>query len=85
MNFRKAQLDSPVMPHVQELCHWCEKTDDEVALDSLAVYAMVTEKPGETIRVKNKSRSYQDGYDVALICFKNADVSQPRACNGFQV
>ena len=80
---RRVQLNPPVMPHVQENCHWCGKTYDEVALDALAAYTIATEYPGETVRDRNiRSRAYLDGFEAALICFKNAGLSQPRACAG---
>ena len=56
---------------------------DEVALDALAAYTATTEYPGETVRYRNiRSRAYLDGFEAALICFKNAGLSQPRACVG---
>ena len=80
---RRMQLNPPVMPHVQGNCHWCGKTYDEVALDALAAYTIATEYPGETVRDRNiRSRAYLDGFEAALICFKNAGLSQPRACAG---
>ena len=80
---RRMQLNPPVLPHVQGNCHWCGKTYDEVALDALAAYTIPTEYPGETVRDRNiRSRAYLDGFEAALICFKNAGLSQPRACAG---
>ena len=80
---RRMQLNPPVMPHVQGNCHWCGKTSDEVALEALAAYTIATEYPGETVRDRNiRSRAYLDGFEAALICFKNAGLSQPRACAG---
>ena len=71
------------MPHVQGNCHWCGRTYDEVALDALAAYATATEFPGKTVRDRNiRSRAYLNGFEAALICFKNAGLSQPRACVG---
>ena len=59
---------------------------DEVALDALAAYTATTEYPGETVRDRNiRSRAYLDGFEAALICFKNAGLSQPRACVGSAV
>ena len=66
--------------------HWCARTYDEVALDALAAYKAVTENPGETVRDRNiRSRAYLDGFGAALICFKNAGLSQHRACVGSEV
>ena len=80
---RRMQLNPPVMPHVQGNSHWCGKTYDEVALDALAAYTIATEYPGETVRDRNiRSRAYLDGFEAALICFKSAGLSQPRACAG---
>ena len=80
---RRMQLNPHVMPHVQGNCHWCGKTYDEVALDALAAYTISTEYPGETVRDRNiRSRAYLDGFEAALICLKNAGLSQPRACAG---
>ena len=82
-NPSRRQLNPPVMPHVQGNCHWCGRTYDEVALDALAAYTTATEYPGETVRDRNiRSRAYLDGFEAALICFKNAGLSQPRACVG---
>ena len=79
----RRQLNPPVMPHVQGNCHWCGRTYDEVALDALAANTAKTENPGETVRDRNiRSRAYLDGFEAALICFKNAGQSQPRACVG---
>ena len=80
---RRMQLNPPVMPHVQGNCHWCGKTSDEVALDALAAYTIATEYPVETVRDRNiRSPAYLDGFEAALICFKKAGQSQPRACAG---
>ena len=82
----RRQLNPPVMRHVQGNCHWCGRTYDEVALDALAAYEAATEYPGETVRGRNtRSRAYLDGFEAALICFKNAGLSQPRACVGSAV
>ena len=79
--FRRTHLNPPVMLHVQWNCHWCENTYDEVALDALAAYIVASEFPGETVRDRNiRSRAYLDGFEAALICFKNACLSQSRAC-----
>ena len=79
----RSQLDPPFMPHVQGNCHWYGRTYDEVALDALAAYTAATEYPGETVRDRNiRLRAYLDGFEAALICFKNAGLSQPRACVG---
>ena len=79
----RRQLNPPVLSHVQGNCHWCGRTYDEVALDALAAYTATTEYPGETVRDRNiRSRAYLDGFEAALICFKNAGLSQPRACVG---
>ena len=76
----RRQLNPLVMPHVQGNCHWCSRTYDEVALDALAANTAATEYPGETVRDRNiRSRAYLDGFEAALICFKNAGLSQPRA------
>ena len=59
---------------------------DEVALDALAAYTATTEYPGETVRDRNiRSRAYLDGFEAALICFKNAGLTQPRPCVGSAV
>ena len=80
---RRMHLNPPVMPHVQGNCHWCGKTYDQVVLDALAAYTIATEYPGETVRDRNiRSRAYLDGFEAALICFKNVGLSQPRACAG---
>ena len=82
-NPKRRQLNPPVMPHVQGNCHWCGRTYDEVALDALAAFTTATEYPGETVRDRNiRSRAYLDGFEAALICFKNAGLSQSRACVG---
>ena len=82
----RRQLNPPVMPHVQENCHWCGRTYDEVALDALAAYTAKTENPGETVRDRNiRSRAYLDGFKAALICFKNTGLSQPSARVGSAV
>ena len=82
-NLPRRQLNPPVMPHVQGNCHWCDRTYDEVALDALAASTTATEYPGETVRDRNiRSRAYLDKFEAALICFKNAGLSQPRACVG---
>ena len=74
---RRMQLNPPVMPHGQGNCHWCGKTYD------LAAYTIANEYQGETVRDRNiRSRAYLDGFEAALICFKNAGLSQPRACAG---
>ena len=79
----RRQLNPPVMLHVQGNCHWCGRNYDEVALDALADYTAANEYPGETVRDRNiRSRAYLDGFEAALICFKNAGLSQPRACVG---
>ena len=79
----RRQLNPPVMPHVQRNCLWCGRTYDEVALDALAAYPAATEYPRETVRDRNiRSRPYLDGFEAALICFKNNGLSQPRACVG---
>ena len=85
-NLLRRQLNPPVMPHVQGNCHWCGRTYDEVALVALAAYTATTEYPGETVRDRNiRSRAYLDGFEAALVCFKNAGLSQPRACFGSAV
>ena len=82
----RRQLNPPVLPHVQGNCFWCGRTYDEVALDALAAYTAATEYPDETVRDRNiKSRAHLDGFEAALICFKNAGLSQPRACVGSAV
>ena len=82
----RRQLNPLVMLHVQGNCHWCGRSYDEVALDALAAYTAATEYSGETVRERNiRSRAYLDGFEAALICFKNAGLSQPRACVGSAV
>ena len=82
-NPSRRQLNPPVMPHVQGNCHWCGRTYDEVALDAVAAYTAATDYHGETVRDRNiSSRAHLDGFEAALICFKNAVLSQPRACVG---
>ena len=72
----RRQLNPLVMPHVQGNCHWCGMTYGEVVLDALAAYTATTEYPGETMRDRNiRSRAYLDGFEAALICFKNAGLS----------
>ena len=59
---------------------------DEVAFDALAANTATTKYPGETVRNRNiRSLAYLDGFEAALICFKNAGLSQPRACVGSAV
>ena len=79
----RRQLNPPVMPHVQGNCHWCGRSYDEVALDALASSTAATGYPGETARdCSIRSRAYLNGFEAALICFKDAGLSQPRACVG---
>ena len=82
-NHLRRQFNHPVMPHVQGNCHWCDRTYNEVALEALAAHTAVTDYPGETVRDRNtRSRANLDGFEAGLICFKNAGLSQPRACVG---
>ena len=75
------QMFPPVMPNVAGYCHWCGKTFDQVALETLIHYIQCTEYPDETIRDRNvRCRAFTDGFEAALICFKNAGLSQPRTC-----
>ena len=77
------QLYPPVMPNVAGYCHWCGKTFDQIAVETLVQYVQHTEYPEETARDRNlRWRAFTDGFEAALICFKTAGLSQPGTCVG---
>ena len=77
------RLFPTVMPNVSGYCHWCGRTFDQVALETLGDYLGATAYDGETVRDRGvKSRAFIDGFEAALFIFKNAGLSQSRRCDG---
>ena len=75
------QMNPSVMPEVAGYCAGCNKTYDQIAIETLTQYVAWSEYPEETIRDRNvRSRAFVDGFGAALICFKNAGLSQAYPC-----
>ena len=80
MNIR---LFPTVMPNVAGYCERCNKSYDQVALETLGEYLAATAYEGETVRVRGvRSRAFIDGFEAALFCFKSAGLSEPQRCDG---
>ena len=70
------QMNPSVMPEVAGYCSGCNKTYNQIAVETLTHYVAWSEYPDETIRYRNvRSRAFIDGLGAALICFKNAGLS----------
>ena len=81
------QMNPSVMPEVAGYCSGCNKTYDQIAVETLTHYVAWSEYPDETIRDRNvRSRAFIDGFGAALICFKNAGLlaSYPCEMSGVQ-
>ena len=77
------RLFPTVMPNVSGYCHWCGRTFDQIALETLGDYLGATAYDGETVRDRGvRSRAFIDGFEAALFIFKNAGLSQPQRCDG---
>ena len=75
------QMNPPAMPEVAGYCSSCMKTYDQIAVETLTSYIAWSEYPEETIRDRNvRSRAFVDGFEAALICFKNAGLSPGYPC-----
>ena len=80
MNIR---LFPTVMPNVAGYCDRCNKSYDQVALETLGDYLAATAYEGETVRDRGvRSRAFKDGFEAALFCFKSAGLSEPQRCDG---
>ena len=80
------QMNPSVMPEVAGYCSGCNKTYDQIAVETLTHYVAWSEYPDETIRDRNvRSRAFIDGFGAALICFKNAGLSASYPCEVFGV
>ena len=77
------RLFPPVKPNVSGYCHWCGRTFDQYALETLGDYLGATAYDGETVRDRGvRSRGFIDGFEAALFIFKNAGLSQSQRCDG---
>ena len=66
-----------VMPNVSGYSHWCGRTFDQIALETLGDYLGATAYDGETVRERGvRSRTFIDGFEAVLFIFKNAGLSQ---------
>ena len=75
------QMNPSVMPEVTGYCSGCNKTYDQIAVETLTHYVAWSEYPDETIRDRNvRSRAFINGFGAALIRFKNAGLSASYPC-----
>ena len=75
------QMNPSVMPEVAGFCSRCNKTYDQIAVETLTHYVNWSEYPDETIRDRNvRFRAFINGFGAALICFKNARLSATYPC-----
>ena len=57
------QMNPSVIPDVAEYCSGCNKTYDQIAVETLTHYVAWSENPEETIRDRNvRSRAFIDGF-----------------------
>ena len=74
------QMNPSVRTEVAGYCPRCNKTYDQIAVETLTDYVAWSEYQDETIRDRNeRSRSSIDGFG-AVICFKNAGLSASYPC-----
>ena len=66
------RLFPKVMPNVAWYCKRCNKSYDQVALETLGEYLSATAYEGETVRDRVRSKAFINGFEAALFCFKNA-------------
>ena len=77
------RLFPTVMPNVAGICEYCNKTYDQIALETLGDYLAATAYDGETVRDRGvRSRAFIDGFEAALFIFKRAGLFQPYSCTG---
>ena len=75
------QMNPSVMPEVAGFCSGCNKTYNQIAVETLTHNVAWSEYPDETIRDRNvRSQPFIDGFGAALICFKNAELSASYPC-----
>ena len=75
------QTNPSVMLEVAGYCSGCNKTYDEITVETLNHYVAWSEYPDETIRDRNlRSRAFIDGNGAVLICFKDAGLSASYLC-----
>ena len=77
------RLFPTVMPNVAGICEYCNKTYDQIALETLGDYLAATAYDGETVRDRGvRSRAFIDGFEAALFIFKREGLFQPYSCTG---
>ena len=75
------QMNPSVMPEVAGYCSGCNKTYNQIAVETLTHFVAWSEFPDETIRDRNmRSRAFIHGFGAALICFKKAGLSASYPC-----
>ena len=64
------RLFPTVMPNVAGYCERCNKSYDQVALETLGEYLAATAYEVETVRDRGvRSRTFMDGFEAAIFCF----------------
>ena len=75
------QMKHSVMKEVTGFCVGCNKTYDQIAVETLTHYVAWSDYPDERICSWNvRSRAFVHEFGAGLICFKNAGMSQGHPC-----
>ena len=74
------RLFPTVMPNVAGICEYCNKTYDQIALETLGDYLAATAYDGETVRDRGvRSRAFIDGFEAPYSSSKERDCSSHTA------